>query len=80
MGTRQTVTPIGTVVAGYFDLWNETDAAARGAALGAVYVAVVCLMPWPLFALALLGCIDCLIPHLRRGSGIRITKLPTRRQ
>ena len=54
--------------------------AARPAALAAIYLAVVLLMPWPLFALALLGCIDCLAPQLRRGAGIRITKLPTRRQ
>lgn len=52
---------------------------ARGAMLAAIYLAVVFVMPWPLFALALLGCIDCLFPHLRRGTGIRITKLPTRR-
>lgn len=52
---------------------------ARAATLGAIYVATVFLMPWPLFALALLGLIDCLVPRLRQGSGIRITKRPTRR-
>ncbi len=54
--------------------------AARGATLAAVYLAVALLMPWPLFALALLGCIDCLFPRLRRGPGLRITKLPKRKQ
>ena len=34
--------------------------AARRATLAAIYLTVVFLMPWPLFALALLGCIDCL--------------------
>jgi len=39
MDTQQTVAPIGEVVVGYFDLWNETDAAARRAALGATWTA-----------------------------------------
>ncbi len=52
---------------------------ARGAILSAIYLTTLLLMPWPLIALALLGCIDCLFPKLRRGSGFRITKLPTRR-
>ena len=52
---------------------------ARIVTLTAVYLATAFLMPWPLLALALLGCIDCLVPGLRRGSGIRITRLPTRR-
>lgn len=54
--------------------------AARAATLAAIYLATVFLMPWPLFALALLGLIDCLVPRLRQGSGIRITKRPKRRQ
>ncbi|MGI4765157.1 MAG: hypothetical protein ACRYGP_08855 [Janthinobacterium lividum] len=53
---------------------------ARIVTLTAIYLATALLMPWPLLALALLGCIDCLVPSLRQGSGIRITKLPTRRQ
>ena len=53
---------------------------ARIVTLTAIYLATAFLMPWPLLALALLGCIDCLVPGLRRGSGIKITKLPTRRQ
>ena len=53
---------------------------ARIVTLTAIYLATAFLMPWPLLALALLGCIDCLVPGLRQGSGIRITKLPTRRQ
>ena len=53
---------------------------ARIVTLTAIYLATALLMPWPLLALALLGCIDCLVPGLRRGSGIRITKLPKRRQ
>ena len=53
---------------------------ARIVTLTAIYLATAFLMPWPLLALALLGCIDCLVPGLRRGSGIKITNLPTRRQ
>ena len=53
---------------------------ARPIALGAVYLTVVLLRPGPVYALALLGCIDCLVPGLRRGAGIKITKLPTRRR
>ena len=53
---------------------------ARIVVLTAIYLATALLMPWPLLALALLGCIDCLVPALRRGSGLTITKLPTRRQ
>ena len=53
---------------------------ARIVTLTAIYLATALLMPWPLLALALLGCIDCLVPGLRRGSGIRITRLPKRRQ
>lgn len=53
---------------------------ARIVVLTAVYLATALLMPWPLLALALLGCIDCLVPGLRRGSGVKITKLPQRRQ
>ncbi len=37
MDTQQAVAPIGAVVAGYFDLWNETDASARRAALAATW-------------------------------------------
>ena len=39
MDTQQTTTPIDAVVAGYFDLWNETDAAACQAALAATWAA-----------------------------------------
>jgi hypothetical protein len=37
METQQTATPIDAVVAGYFDLWNETDASSRRAALAATW-------------------------------------------
>ncbi len=33
---------------------------ARRAILGAIYAVVVILIPWPLFALIVLGCLDCL--------------------
>lgn len=39
METQQAATPIETVVAGYFDLWNETDPSARAAALAATWTA-----------------------------------------
>ncbi len=39
MDMQQTVAPIDEVVAGYFALWNETDAAARRAALAATWTA-----------------------------------------
>lgn len=39
MDTQQTVAPLADVVAGYFDLWNETDATARRAALAATWTA-----------------------------------------
>ena len=48
---------------------------ARRATLAAIYLTVVFLMPWPLFALVLLGCIDCLA-SLRGGPALNITKLP----
>jgi hypothetical protein len=52
---------------------------ARGAILGAIYLVTVFVMPWPLFALALLGCIDCLVPRLRRGAGLVTTNHPNGR-
>ncbi len=48
---------------------------ARRATLAAIYLTVVFLMPWPLFALVLLGCIDCLA-SLRGGPAQTITKTP----
>ncbi|MGI3899679.1 MAG: DUF2232 domain-containing protein [Janthinobacterium lividum] len=52
---------------------------ARYATLAAIYLATIFLMPLPLFALALLGLIDCLVPQMRRGSGIKINTLPKRK-
>ncbi len=52
---------------------------ARYAILAAIYLATLLLMPWPLFALALLGLIDCLVPQMRQGSGITVTKQPKRK-
>ena len=54
--------------------------AARGAILAAIYLVTVFVMPWPLFALALLGCIDCLAPRLRRGPGLITTNSSNRSQ
>ena len=53
---------------------------ARAALLAGVYLAVLAVEPWPLLALVLAGCIDCLVPQMRRGAAIKITKLPKRRQ
>ena len=53
---------------------------ARYATLAAIYLASMFLMPLPLFALALLGLIDCFVPQMRRGSGIKINTLPKRKQ
>ena len=39
METQQAAAPIDEVVAGYFALWNETDAAARRDALAATWAA-----------------------------------------
>ena len=49
---------------------------ARGAILAAIYLVTLVVMPWPLFALALLGCIDCLVPRLRRSPGPLTTNHP----
>ena len=48
--------------------------AARRAILAGVYLTVILLMPWPLFALVLLGCIDCAASL--RGSGVGVNKQP----
>lgn len=53
---------------------------ARAALLAGVYLAILAVEPWPLLALVLAGCIDCLVPQVRRGAAIKITKLPNRRQ
>ena len=53
---------------------------ARYATLAAIYLATMFLLPLPLFALALLGLIDCLVPQMRQGSGIKINTLPKRKQ
>ncbi len=50
--------------------------AARRATLAAIYLTVVFLMPWPLLALALLGCIDCL--SALRGRGPTLPNQPSR--
>lgn len=52
---------------------------ARYATLAAIYLASMFLMPLPLFALALLGLIDCLVSQMRQGSGIKINTLPKRK-
>lgn len=52
---------------------------ARGAILGAVYLSTVFVIPWPLLALVVLGCTDCLVPGLRRRAGIAFTKPPKRK-
>lgn len=39
MDTQRAMVPIGDVVAGYFALWNETDASTRRAALAATWTA-----------------------------------------
>ena len=46
--------------------------AARRTILAGVYLTTVFLLPWPLLALVILGCIDCFASL--RGSGIKITK------
>ena len=52
---------------------------ARGAILGAIYLVTVLVIPWPLLALVILGCTDCLVPSLRGRAGIAFTKTPKRR-
>ena len=47
---------------------------ARRTILAGVYLTTVFLLPWPLLALAVLGCIDCVASL--RGSGIKIIKRP----
>lgn len=49
--------------------------AARRASLAAIYLTIVLLKPWPVFALVLLGCIDCLVA-LRGGSRLPFVKPP----
>lgn len=51
---------------------------ARRAILAGLYLVVALNLPWTLYALAMLGCIDSLAP-LRAGAGITIVKRPTRR-
>ena len=45
---------------------------ARRTILAAVYLTTVFLLPWPLLALVVLGCIDCFASL--RGFGIKISK------
>jgi hypothetical protein len=52
---------------------------ARGAILCAVYLVTAFVFPWPLLALVVLGCTDCLVPGLRRRAGMAFTNPPKRK-
>ena len=53
--------------------------AVCGAILGGLYLVTVFVVPWCLIALAVLGCLDCLVPGLRGRAGMVLTKPPKRR-